>query len=104
MKKKLYTGAYLLESKDNKSQFGTIDALYMVESKFEKATLQLRVQDLQKIEFNEGFVSIELSLHQLETLSQTAKSVFENIRILKMLDKRQKLNSNAYIEHKESSS
>ena len=97
MNKKLYTGAYLLQMRDEKTQFGSVDASYSTTDKSEKVKLTLRVDDLQLLEVQDGFVNLQMSVEQLEVIAEKAFLVTRNIELLKILDKRGKLNDNAYL-------
>jgi hypothetical protein len=96
MNKKLYTGVYLLKNEDN-SQFGSMDASYIVDEAIGKATICLKKDNVQKIEIDKDFISIEIDLNQLKIISNISNSVSENIKILKILHKRNKLKDEAYI-------
>lgn len=98
MSKKLYTGAYLLNYPDNKKQFGLIDASFSLEKNQDKCRILLRREDLENLIVDKDEISFELSLDQLSILSNISKSVYENLRILKNLANREKLNESAYLD------
>jgi hypothetical protein len=96
MEKKIYTGAYLLQYLNGEGQFGAVDATYNVSDKSEKARVLLRKKDLKKLLIDDDSVSFEISLEQLEIISSTSRSVFENVNLMKSLSKRDKLKENAF--------
>ncbi|MFD1602895.1 hypothetical protein ACFSJW_24705 [Flavobacterium artemisiae] len=98
MSRKLYTGAYLLNYSDNKKQFGIIDGSFSLEKNQDKCTILLRREDLKNLVISNDDISFELSLEQLNVMSDVSKSVHENLKTLKKLALRDKLNSSAYID------
>lgn len=99
MKKKISTGAYLLEYNNRKNQFGTIDASYDLSDKQEMARIFLRKEDLVNLLIEDNFVSFEMTLEQLDILSTMSRSVFESMNLLKILAKRDKLKDEAYFSN-----
>ncbi len=97
MVKKLYTGGYLLSLENNNTQFGSIDATFNVVNKTDFVRIKLRQEDLEKFHLEDGFISIGMNLEQLEALIKNANAVYENLRVLKLLDKRKKLMDHAYL-------
>jgi hypothetical protein len=96
MGKKFYTGAHLLAFQNRKGQFGTIDASYIGEGETEKVRVSLRIDDLENLCVEEGFVTFEIDFEQLHILSNVANTVFERIQYLKILSQRGKLREDAF--------
>lgn len=98
MKKKIYSGAYLLSNSDNKSQFGAVDAFALTEENIPYVRIYFGQQILSKMLSDEdGAMTINLSIEECSKLADTLKNVEHTIQLLINLSKRGKLTDEAYI-------
>jgi hypothetical protein len=98
MKKKLYTGAYLLYNKDHQSQFGLVDGTADLNKNTDTIRISFAKQILEKIQRDDedGF-TINLTVEECAQLADTLKTVEHSLQLLKTLSKRGKLTDDAYL-------
>lgn len=101
MNKKLYTGAYLLNNSENSSYYGIIDGSYSLKNNIDKCKILIRKTNVKNLLITEKEISFELNSVQLDVLAKVSREVFENLRVLKLLSNRNKLNESSYIEDDE---
>lgn len=99
MKKKLYTGAYLLYNKDHQSQFGLVDGTADLDKNTDTIRISFAKQIVEKIERdNEDEFNIHLTIEECAQLADTLKTVEHSLQLLKTLSKRGKLTDDAYLK------
>lgn len=98
MKKKIYTGAYLLYNPDKSSQFGVVDAFAYTEENIPNIRISFGKQVLNKLQLSEvDSMTINLTVEECYKLAETLKQVEHSIHLLINLSKRGKLTDEAYI-------
>lgn len=97
MRKKIFSGGYLLINPDNKSQFGIVSASTYVDEIEPIIRVALGKQLLNKLETDDdGYVTLNLSLSESSKLAEMLTTVNNSIELLVTLSKRNRLSEDAY--------